>query len=175
MQINFRFHLLRLASAFLMLCEASSARGSVTFSDAEFEDADWTVVEVLDTTPNDSFTFSGTRTSSGGNPAGAIAYGIVLEQGREPIPARPGYGAQRNRLAELVVHRQGCRRHRPGRRCAAHRPLEQWITRRHRLLRVERNLWHSIDQHRRCTSILLEDGHEGSDLLAPPIAVHRDR
>ena len=49
----------------------------ISYTDTEFIDADWSAVEALDTTPNDSFTFSGTQILSGGNPG---AYRQVINQ-----------------------------------------------------------------------------------------------
>ena len=49
----------------------------ISYTDTEFVDASWSVVEALDTTPNNSFTFSGTQILSGGNPG---AYRQVVNQ-----------------------------------------------------------------------------------------------
>lgn len=53
-----------------ILCASQAFAGSITFTDGDFQDSDWSVVEVIDQTPNNSFTFSGTRIAVGGNPGG---------------------------------------------------------------------------------------------------------
>ena len=56
------------AGAAVLLSASQAFAGSITFTDADFQDSNWSVVEVIDQTPNDSFNFSGTRIVVGGNP-----------------------------------------------------------------------------------------------------------
>ncbi len=53
----------------------------ISFSETEFANGSWSTVEVLDTTPNDSFTISGTQLTPGGNPG---AYRQVVNQINTP-------------------------------------------------------------------------------------------
>lgn len=60
-----------LAGATLLACGLFSTTafgGVISFSDAEFANSNWVGVEILDTTPNDSFVFSATQIGVGGNP-----------------------------------------------------------------------------------------------------------
>ena len=56
---------------------AVRVNGDLVLSDSDFNDSNWVVVEVIDTTPNDSFVFSGTQLLAGGNPG---AYRQVINQ-----------------------------------------------------------------------------------------------
>jgi hypothetical protein len=49
-------------------CVGSANADTSVFSDTEFPDGNWAIFEVIDETPNDSFTFSGTHSAAGGNP-----------------------------------------------------------------------------------------------------------
>jgi len=55
---------------------------SITFSDTEFADVDWSAVEIIDTTPNDSYVFTASHGAGGGNPG---AYRAVTNQLSTPI------------------------------------------------------------------------------------------
>lgn len=65
-----RFQIARSALAWLCVLGVASAAqaGSVQFSDSIFQDSDWTGSEILDTTGNNSFVFTGAQRLTGGNP-----------------------------------------------------------------------------------------------------------
>lgn len=58
--------LMALATALVLPTSAQAV--VLVFSDAVFADANWSLVELTDTTPNDSAFFSGQQVASGGNP-----------------------------------------------------------------------------------------------------------
>jgi len=62
-------------AAALLTSGANAA--TITFSDSDFADTDWSAVEALDTSPDNSFSFSGARVPFLGNPG---AYRQVLNQ-----------------------------------------------------------------------------------------------
>ena len=74
----------------LLVLPAINAHGGViSFSDTEFLNANWIGVEVQDTTPNDSFTFSSTQLGTGGNPG---AYRQVINQLNTPTASNIASG-----------------------------------------------------------------------------------
>ena len=71
LEVYMRLECLLWIPLFLLFFGALPARAQTVdfvFSDSEFPDSAWTAVEVIDTTPNDSFTFSGNQLTSGGKP-----------------------------------------------------------------------------------------------------------
>lgn len=74
-------------AAALLASGANAA--TITFSDSDFADANWSAVEALDTSPDNSFSFSGARVPFLGNPG---AYRQVLNQLVSTTPSSIGAG-----------------------------------------------------------------------------------
>lgn len=51
-----------------LLAPMSAHAMVISISDTEFQNSDWSITELTDTTPNNSAAFTGTQVSSGGNP-----------------------------------------------------------------------------------------------------------
>ena len=71
------------------LMAASATAATITYSDSDFADANWTAVEALDTSPDNSFSFSGAQVPFLGNPG---AYRQVLNQLVATTPSSIGAG-----------------------------------------------------------------------------------
>ena len=85
--MNWKFALAATMTATLLTSGASAA--AVTFSDSDFADANWTAVEALDTSPDNSFSFSGARVPFLGNPG---ANSQALNQLVSTTPSSIGSG-----------------------------------------------------------------------------------
>lgn len=76
-----------IGTASLLASGANAA--TITFSDFDFADTDWSAVEALDTSPDNSFSFSGAQVPFLGNPG---AYRQVLNQLVSTTPSNIGAG-----------------------------------------------------------------------------------
>lgn len=73
----------------LVLFTSAAHSTVITISDTDFRNADWVGIEALDTTPNNSFSFTATRLAAGGNPG---SYRQVINQLNTPIASQIGSG-----------------------------------------------------------------------------------
>lgn len=66
-----------LTALILAVLTPVTALGATVISDTEFANINWSATEIVDTTPNDSFVFSGTQVANGGNPG---AFRTIVSQ-----------------------------------------------------------------------------------------------
>lgn len=78
------------AIAVALSMSAAAAHGAIiTYSDADFPDANWSAIEVLDTSPDNSYSFSAGQVLAGGNPG---AYRQVINTLGSTTPSSIGSG-----------------------------------------------------------------------------------
>lgn len=75
------------AAAFL--CGTPAIGATITYSDSDFADANWSAVEVLDTSPDNSYSFTAAQSLVGGNPG---AYRRVVNTLGTTTPSLIGSG-----------------------------------------------------------------------------------